>query len=163
MADPEVLHDDGTRLGRRRGWLVLGTVLVVLVGLVVLRLGGSSPETSPGPTQPQQVPRATTQDAWPGDLPAGVLFLVAAGRVGTIDTSTGALTLTDVAADPTRTALTGLGDGVLVWGQGGSVERVLPGDGRPPNPPGAELRRGPGSYPGPTGACGRVAATGPVS
>lgn len=151
MTDPEVLHTDGARLGRRRGWLVLGTVLVVLVGLVVLRLGGSSPKTSPGPPQPPQVPGTTTRDAWPDDLPAGVLFLVADGRVTTTDTGTGTQTTTRVVADPVGTALTALGGGVLVWGQRGSTERVLPGGGRPAEPARGELARGTVFLPGPDG------------
>jgi hypothetical protein len=153
MGEEEVLHADGARLGRRRGWLVLGTVLVVLVGLVVLRFGGSSPETLPGPTQPPAAPRTTTQDVWPDDLPAGALFLVANGLVTTTDTATGKQATTTVVADSARTALTGLGNGVLVWGDGGSPERVLPGGDRPAVPTRGELARGTTFLPG---ADGRV-------
>lgn len=153
MAEPEVLHDDGARLGRRRGWLVVGAVLLLVVGLVVLRLGGSSPETSPGPTPPPAVPRTTTADVWPDDLPAGALFLVANGLVTTTDTATGQQATTTVVADSARTALTGLGDGVLVWGDGGSTERVLPGGDRPAVPTRGELARGTTFLPG---ADGRV-------
>ena len=63
-----------------------------------------------------------------------------------------------------RAALTALGDGVLVWGEGGSAERVLPGLGRPARPARGELRRGTTFLPGdgrPDG-CGWGVATGPV-
>ena len=162
MAGPEVLHADGARLGRRRGWLVLGTVLLLWSGWSSSGWVARRPETSPGPTQPPEGPPTTTRDTWPDDLPRGAA-LVADGLVTTTETGTGRRRTTEVVADPARTTLTALGDGVLVWGDGASTERVLPGLGRPPrNPARGRAPFGDGLVPGTDGPKGVGGASRPA-
>lgn len=150
MAGPEYLQGGGARLGRRRPW-VLVAVLVVLGGLTAVRLVGSDPETSPAPAPTPVAPASPTSQVWPDDLPSGTLFAAAGGAVHTIDTRTGVPTRTGVETDRVRTSMTGLGDGVLVWQQGGRARHVLAA-GRGVQPVRGELRGATSFLPGPDGS-----------
>ncbi|MGI3784343.1 MAG: hypothetical protein ACRYG2_26585, partial [Janthinobacterium lividum] len=156
MVDPEHLHDDGARLGRRRSLVVLGVVLVVLVGLVVLRFDRSTPETLPGPSPSSEGVSTPSAQAWPDDLPRGTLVVAAAGSVSAIDTGSGALTRTSVQADPVATSMTRLAGGVLVWREGSRASRAVLVDGLSLSPVPGELRAASAFLPGPGG---RVWAT----
>lgn len=150
MADPEQLHDDGVRLGRRRSLLILGLVLVVVAGLVVLRLATSGAQTLPRPTEPPAAPSSPATQAWPDDLPPGTLFVGATGSVVMIDTAGGAMTRTGVPAGP-ATSMTRLDGGVLVWRGGNPVARTLLVDGQGAVPARGALRTAAALLPGPHG------------
>jgi hypothetical protein len=150
MVDPELLHAEGTRFGRRRSWVVLGVVLVLVVGLVVLRLGRSGPTTLPGPSR-SPVGASSAPSAWPTGLPPGTLYAGAAGRVHAIDTRSGALRRTSVEADPVGTSMTRLADGVLVWRQGSRARQILQADGPGAYAVSGELRSATSFLPGPLG------------
>ena len=131
--------------------MVLGLVVVVVVGLAVLRLSGSEPDTAPAPGPTPVRVSAPARQAWPDDLPAGTLFAGAAGRVYTIDTSSGALARTSAEADPGRTSMTRLGDDVLVWRQGSRTRQLLEAGSRTAAPVRGELRSATSFLPGPGG------------
>ncbi|WP_204911738.1 hypothetical protein [Microlunatus spumicola] len=158
MTGPEQLVDDGPRLGRRRTWVVLAVVLVVLVGLGVLRFGGSQPDTAPAPAPAPTLPGESSTDprAWPDDLPPGTLLVGGGGQVVGLDASTGALAIAPVGLEPAGTVLTVLADGVLVWRPGGRGTRLLAVDGLAPRTVRGGLRSATSFLPGPDG---RVWAT----
>jgi hypothetical protein len=149
MEGPEHLHVDGPHLGRRRSWAVLAVVLLVVVGLAVLRFAGSTPDTSPPPTEPPTRFSSPSPQAWPVGLPPGTLFAGAAGRVDTIDTGSGALTRTSAASDPATTSLTRVAGGVLVWRAGSPGSQALSTDAPRPSPGRGALASGTSFLPGP--------------
>lgn len=131
--------------------MVLAVVLVVVVGLAVLRLGRSTPDTAPRPDTTPAGVSSPTPDAWPVDLPPGTLFAAAGGWVYTIDAGSGALTRTSVRTGVVGTSMTFLAHGVLVWRQGTGAKQLLLGDGPGSSPVRGELRTGTSFLPGPDG------------
>ncbi len=148
MAGPEQLHDDGVRLGRRRSFVVLGLVLVLLAGLGALRLSRSTPDPSPAPSETPVAASSSARQPWPDDLPPGTLFAASGGLVDMIDTGSGAVTPTNVQAAPT-TSMTHLSDGVLVWRKAGTGGRALLFDSAAPYPVLGVLRSATAFLPGP--------------
>lgn len=136
--------------------MVLALVLVVLVGLGVLRLSGSEPDTTPAPGPTPPGPSATDPQWWPDDLPRGTLLVAGGGEVVSLDAGTRAITTATVGLDPTGTVLTDLADGVLVWRQGSRETRLLAVDGLARRTVRGGLRSATSFLPGPDG---RVWAT----
>lgn len=150
MAGPELLEDEGSHLGRRRAWLLLGVVLVVVAALAALRLGRSGVETLPPPTSPPSVATLPPAQAWPAGLPAGTLVTSAGGRVSAIDTASGAVRRTGLDAERVDPSLTRLGADVLVWRAGSHTTQLLDRTARDV-PVHGELRWATSFLPGPDG------------
>lgn len=131
--------------------MVLVVVLVVVVGLAVLRLGGSTRDTSPSPTAPPARVSSPSPQAWPVGLPPGTVLVGAAGRVDTLDSGSGELTRTSVASDPATTSLTRVAGGVIVWRSGSPGSQTLLADASSPSPGRGGLASGTSFLPGPDG------------
>lgn len=166
MTEPERLEVGSSR--RRPGWLVLLVTVAVLIGLLVVRLGGSDsprPEAvrPPSSTASTRMSPAAAPTPWPTGrgLPSGTLYVLASDDVYSVDVAGGLVEPLELDhVDPEQAVLTAMAPGILVWSGDGQPKRRLWFAGMTPEQPLGPLRSAVSVLPGSGAAVWTIAEQG---